>query len=289
MEEPTPLPTTLRLWRGNGLGPFQVIGSVLRGFRLHNLDARSAQFAYYALLLLPPSLVVLFWVGVGLPWENLVGQLAEERVVPKRAAELIIRQINGIREASSPPVLGLAVVVGMSAGFKLFFNLGRGLNAAFAVTEGRPAWKVWRNAVGTAVVTFLILLLCLGLLVLGPRFSEAAARANAPTWVILLLAWSVRWIVVVGTMLLLVAFIYWIVPDTDIGWRPLSPGCVFAVAGSVAASFGFGVYASAAGKFNETYGALAAVAILLIWLYLTGCVLLLGAELNAVLLRGRKH
>ena len=92
-----------------------------------------------------------------------------------------------------------------------------------------------------------------------------------------------RWPVAIAVMLVAVAFLYWAAPNAKLPFRWISPGALLATVGWIAMTFGFGIYVSNFGSYNATYGTLGGVVVTLIWFYLSGFVLLLGAELNAVL------
>ena len=92
-------------------------------------------------------------------------------------------------------------------------------------------------------------------------------------------------LVVVAIALLATSVVYRVMPNVRRRWRPLTPGSVFAVVAWVILSLGFRIYVDGYGSYNETYGALAGVIVLMIWLYLTGMTFFFGAQMNAVILR----
>jgi len=86
-------------------------------------------------------------------------------------------------------------------------------------------------------------------------------------------------------LLVATSAIYCWVPSVKLTWRLLTPGSVVATAGWVVATQGLRLYAENFGRFNETYGALGGVVVLLVWLYLTGTLLLTGGEIDSVIYR----
>jgi membrane protein len=84
--------------------------------------------------------------------------------------------------------------------------------------------------------------------------------------------------------MLIYAIVYYAAPNVEVRhWQYITPGAVFGVGAWILASLGFFFYVSTFSSYSATYGAFAAVVILLIWLYLTSSILLLGAELNVVI------
>jgi membrane protein len=94
----------------------------------------------------------------------------------------------------------------------------------------------------------------------------------------------VEWPLLVGAMFLAFSVIYYFGPDTDeASWHWVTPGAALGIILWIVASFGFRLYLRFFDSYSATYGFLGAVIILLLWLYLTGFAILIGAELNSVI------
>lgn len=133
--------------------------------------------------------------------------------------------------------------------------------------------------VGSAV----LLLACAMLMVLGPQvMGWLADLVGLRDVVVVLWAW-LRWPVVIFLMMLLVAVLYYVTPDVEQKFRFITPGSVLAVVVWVAASLAFGIYVQNFADYNATYGSIGAIIVLLLYFYISAAVLLLGAELNAVI------
>jgi membrane protein len=100
------------------------------------------------------------------------------------------------------------------------------------------------------------------------------------------LAEVVRWVILFGGALVALGLLYQWAPDrANARWRWISPGAIFAAVAWLIASALFSVYVSNFGSYNETYGSLGAIVVVMLWLYLTALVVVLGAELNTELER----
>jgi len=100
--------------------------------------------------------------------------------------------------------------------------------------------------------------------------------------------WDIaKWPVLLILISLMLALLYWASPNAKQGFRWLSPGSLVAVAGWLAASGLFTVYVANFGHYNKIYGSLATVVIFFVWLWISNIAVLLGAEFNAELERGR--
>lgn len=155
------------------------------------------------------------------------------------------------------------------------------LNAAYDITEGRPWWKVRLTAIGLTVGLAFFILVSMALVIAGPTLAERIADAMrlgpAFEW-----GWKIlQWPLVFALVATAIALVYYFAPDAEQEWVWITPGSVLATALWVIISLGFKLYLARFGTYNETYGAIGGVMVLLLWFYLSGIALLIGAELNA--------
>lgn len=290
----------IRLWRFGGLSPWRLLFLSFKGYFDNQGGARSAQFAYYTLLSLAPLLILLVAAVAHLPAvdaleqhglmerEEVVENLIEvaDKGLPDNAFEVVKRQILDIQAHSSISlILGSLVLLGM-AGSQVFLTLAAGLNLAFGVKEERRLWQVHGTALLLTMIVFLLLLIAMVLLVVGPSIHHwlEARKIHIP-FATLLFDKGARWAVVCACLLVCSSAIYRLVPSVKLRWDLCSPGSVFATAGWVLVSQGFRLYVENFGRYNETYGALGGVIVLVVWLDLTGSILLLGGQINGVIHR----
>ena len=123
----------------------------------------------------------------------------------------------------------------------------------------------------------------------GPLIERWIGNALGIQPVLRYLWWAVQWPILVGGLLAAFATLLYLGPDVDHPrWRFLTAGSAIAVVVWLAASGGFAVYTSMFGSYDKTWGSLAAVIVMLVWLWLTGLALLFGAEFNAEAERSRE-
>jgi membrane protein len=186
-------------------------------------------------------------------------------------------------------VLGLVVSLYGASG--AFGAVGRALNDIWRVEEGRSFVKhklhdvLWTLTIMALVVTTAVLVF------LGGALSEfvfsriGLGDTTAEIWRF------ARWPLALVCMILIYAVVYYAAPNVEVRrWHWITPGAAFGVLAWLLTSAGFFLYVSHFGSYSATYGAFAAAVVLLVWLWLTGVVLLFGAELNAVIdLRRSRH
>ena len=144
------------------------------------------------------------------------------------------------------------------------------LNAAYDITESRPWWKVRLIAIGLTVGLALFILVAMTLVIAGPTIAEKVAEAMrlgpAFTWTWNILQWPVVFLLVATA----VALVYYFAPDAEQDWIWITPGSVLATVLWVIVSLAFRFYVTNFASYNETYGAIGGVMVLLLWFYVSG-------------------
>ena len=261
------------------LNPYPIAIAVARRYSKDRLDGASAQFAHYALLVIAPLLVLLVALTARLPLTGMLENLMEntDEALPASAYQVISDQVEDIQRNTRSHLILMAVGIFCYAGMRLFNTIVRGLNVAFEVQENRS----WLHTYGLALLMTLgaiVLLLAAEILLLaGPHIQNWLVRPGTPPLVTFLLSAGTRWTIICLAILLSTSLIYWLAPNVPWNWSLVTPGSVVALLGWILASFGFQLYVDNLANYNETYGALAGVIVLILWLYLIGMILFVGA------------
>ena len=188
-----------------------------------------------------------------------------------------------IRDRSKGGLLSIGIVIALwtaSAGVRLMMSA---MNAAYDVVEGRPIWKRFPLSVFYTVGIAGMLLAAAALMVLGPQvMAWLAGQVGLEDFIVTL--WTIlRWPVIVLLMMVAVALMYYVMPDVQQKFRFITPGSVLAVVVWIVASLGFAYYVKTFANYNAMYGSIGAIIVLLLYFYISAAVLLLGAEMNAVI------
>nr|MDT0660571.1 YihY/virulence factor BrkB family protein [Micromonospora sp. DSM 115978] len=262
-----------------------------REFQADSLTDWAAALTYYGVLSIFPGLLVLVSL-LGLLGERTsrdVQGTITDLVPPGEVRNIVQQAIDNV-----PPggTAGLVAIVGLLGAFwSASGYIGafmRASNAIYDVPEGRPIWKTLPIRVGVTAVIGVMLLASALIVVFTGRFAEVAGEAlGIGSGAVA--AWDIaKWPVLLMLVSLMFAILYWASPNARTGgFRWISPGGVLAVLVWLVVSAGFAFYVSAFGSYNETYGTVAGVIVFLVWLWLTNLAILLGAELDAELDRGR--
>ena len=243
----------------------------------------AAQQAYYFFFALFPALLALISIASFFPVENLTGEITTllQRVAPEDVTAIVTDQIRQIGQSNAGGILTLAFFFTLWSSSSAVVAVCSTLNAAYDVTEGRAWWRVRLTAIGLTVGMALFILISMTLVIAGPTLAEKIAEVMhlGPvfTWSWKILQWPVVFMMVVTA----VALVYYFAPDVEQDWVWITPGSVLATLLWVLASLGFRFYVTNFASYNETYGAIGGVMVLLLWFYVSGIALLVGAELNA--------
>jgi membrane protein len=264
-------------------------------FRRHEMTDVAAALTYYAMMSLFPAIVLatsLFsLIGDQQTVSNAVDYFARQGADPS-TQEAIRKVMDKIVSASGGAVsvaLVVSVLIALNSASGAFGAAGRALNRVYGVEEDRGFVGRKLNDLGITLAIVVLLLVVVAALFLGGGFAEdllgsIGLGSTAST------VWSiVRWPVALSAMLVAYALIYTYAPDTEsLQMRWITPGAVTGVVIWIVASIGFGIYIRHFSTYGAAYGAAGAVIVLLLWLWLSSCAFLFGAELNAELERAER-
>jgi YihY family inner membrane protein len=279
-------PTELR--RGSWM---QALRRTVREFRVDNLTDWAAALTYYGVLSVFPAMLVLVSL-LGLTGPDTTQSLVDNltKATPENVHDILTQAVQNLQRtqgtASVVALASLATAVWSASGYIAAFM--RASNAIYDVPEGRPAWKTLPIRIGmTLLLMVLLAVIALAVVLTGglaDRVGEAFGIGAAAVT-----AWDIaKWPVLLLLVSFIFALLYWASPNARQGFRWVTPGGLVAVVVWAAASAGFAFYVANFGSYNKTYGSLASVIIFLVWLWISNIALLLGAELNAELERGRR-
>lgn len=279
------------MWKFGGLTLWDLIRQSLKGYNKHRLSAQSAQFAYYAMFTLVPLLIVIIACAAQLPIRGIVLSMenAINQGLPTSVSQMLFDQIEDIQKNTTLSLIMVGLALLSLGGTRLFFTMGTGLDAIFEVDHRRTFLKAGGLSLLLTFGVFILLLISVILLVVGPEIARLLLANFYSSWLHLLFSTGVRWSIACGFMLISTSVIYWVVPSVKLPWKLITPGSLFVVISWAIMLQGFRIYVENFAHYNETYGTLGGFIVLLAWLYLTGAILMMGGEINGVIYRSAKQ
>ena len=281
--------TSIRLreaWNWGGLSPKELAVRTWHAMNQHETLDRAAVVAYYAMLSLVPLLGFTLAIALGAATgvAEQIDDLAH-RFLPAEAQKLVRDQVYKIQTGSPVALLSFSFLVLLWSSSSMFVSVMDATNAAYGVRDRRPFWKRRVVAAVLTVVEVVLLIAASLSIVAWPTVMGWLGLGDVAS----AFATAVQWLVVVVVLLGCFAAAYYFGPDVKQEWEWITPGSAFGVLVLIAASYGFRLYLQYGTSYSETYGALAGVVLLLLWLYIAALALLVGAEINSVIELAAPH
>jgi membrane protein len=273
----------------------------VKSFFEHRMPTYAEQLSYRGLFGFFPFIILIFvllamlrvdvvfdWLieaAMGVPQQQIPEPLEPVAREGRAQAAFLLPLIKQAREQAGGGLLSFGIVISWWSVSAVAFTLMEALNIAYGVEETRSRPKRFAFALIFGPFLALAFIVACGLMLIGPRVAGwlAGLAGLSGTWVSL---WE--WLRFPVALLLLAAVLsiaYHIVPDTDRSFWSATPGAAFAVIAWVIASLGFSFYLANFADRGLTYGSLGTAVGLLVYLYISAWVVLLGAEINAAVYR----
>ncbi len=273
-------------------GVWSVVRAAVAGARENNITMTAQALAYAFFLAIPSICLVVLGVFSLVASPADVDALVRRagRVMPAEATTLLS---DSLHRAQQNTHSGLAIAI---IGFVLALwstssaatTLMQGVTTAFGRDDDRSF--LHRRALALLLVACFLgaAVLVVGLLVFGPFLERWVGSATGSPTATAWIWWTAQWPIVVGALLFLFAVLLYLGPDVQQPrWRLVTPGAAVSLMIWLVVSGGFAFYTAHFGSYNKTWGALSAVVITLVWLWLTSAALLFGAEINAAVQRAK--
>jgi membrane protein len=271
---------------------FGALKRTVREFQKDNLTDWAAALTYYGILAIFPALLALVSI-LGLVGDSATQPLIDNlgKVAPGPAKDIFTSAIKNLQKSQGAAgilfIVGIAGALWSASGYVAAFM--RASNAIYDVEEGRPIWKTLPTRVATTLVMLVMLAaVAIGVTFTGPLAKQAGNVIGLGSTAVT--AWNIaKWPVILIVVITMFAVLYWAAPNVKHPkFRWISPGGVVGVLLWILASAAFAFYVANFGSYNKTYGALGGVIVFLTWLWISNIAILLGAEFNAELERGRQ-
>jgi len=253
------------------------------------LFGRAAELGFYFLFALFPtlfsasSLLGLAARSADRFYDSILGYLA--LVIPTTALGAVLETFNETTAAATSGRLTFSLIAAIWSASVGLSAVQDALNAVYKVQDTRSYLKARIYAIGLTILLTLIVTLILSAM-LGGDFVATVAHQSIHNRFVKTMAGAfarlIGWTIATALLALSFAVIYYWAPDVKARrWRWLTPGGAFGILGWLLASLGLRIYLHFFNSYSITYGSLGAVIILLTWFYITGLMLLVGAEINS--------
>ncbi|MGP1910145.1 YihY/virulence factor BrkB family protein [Metabacillus sp. JX24] len=266
-----------------------IIRSLIRRFSKDELIGLSAELAYFFLLSLFPFLIFLITLIAFLPLsqDDLLNFLAQ--YAPGESIKLIERTLTEIVAGSSGGLLSFGILATLWSASNGINAIVRAFNRAYEVEESRSFIVARGMAILLTIAMVFVILVALLLPVFGKELGVFLFSVFGLSDAFLAFWNMARWLVSAVILFIVFTALYFFAPNKRLHIKDVFPGAVFATVGWAAVSFAFSYYVSSFGNYSAAYGSLGGIIVLMIWFYLSGMIIMLGGELNAVLYSRKKQ
>jgi membrane protein len=271
--------------------PFHKLIRVLRGtvddIAVNHIFSFAAALSYYFVLGLFPALIALAAIVGYLPIPDLFNTIVNTlaRAAPPESIGLIRRIVTDVITPRRGALLSFGLVGALWTCSSGFATLIEAVNVAYGVPETRPWWKTRMLALELVFIVGTLVMLAFAFMIVGPRFGEFLAGYLGLSHVFAVIWPVLRYVSAVSFIVLAFEIVYFFAPNIKHRFVSSLPGAVVAVVSWILLSDALSLYFRKFAHLNRTYGVLGGGVALLTWLYWSGFIILIGAELNSEIIQ----
>ena len=252
-----------------------------------DLGGLSAECSYYLILSIFPFMIFLLSVlGLtSLNQEMLIHQI--ERLLPTESASIVLNTIESIMDSGNVTLLSFGMITTLWSSLKGIRALIKGINIAYNTIENRPFWEIILLAFFSTLAIPMLIILSFSFLVFGEKIGEFLFGFLGITGTFQTLWYRLR--IIFPVLMLIVSFLlfYKFTPNQKLRFKEVYVGALFAAFGWISISLLYSTYINRFGNYSMIYGSLGGIIILLIWLYISSMIILIGGELNALIAQNK--
>jgi membrane protein len=243
----------------------------------------AAQLAYYFFLALFPAILCVIAIASFFPLHNFTDDMVASlgRFAPQEMLALVREQMVRLAEGNHGGILSIGLLGAIWSSSSAMVAIINALNKAYDIEESRPWWKLRILAILLTVGLAIFIVVSFGLILAGPQLADWLAAKFALggvfVWTWKILQWPIAFALVVTG----IGLVYYFAPDAEQDWAWITPGSLIATVLWLLGSLAFRYYVVNFGGYESAYGTVAGVMLLLLWFYLSGLVIIIGAEISA--------
>lgn len=262
----------------------QFLRELLREIQEDDIFNGAAALGFFLTLAIFPAMVFVMAMIPYLPIPRVDQAIMDllRQALPASAAQMFAGVVEEVTSEQRGGLLSLGFLGTLWATSSGMYAVMQQLNISYDVRETRGFLRARAIAIAMSLLFTVLVLTAFSLIVLGGQIQDWLDARYAIGTPLLVTFATLRWLIVLGGLLLGYALIYFLAPDVRQRFVYITPGSLIGVAMLVVASLGFAWYAQNLGNYAATYGSVGAVIVLMLWLYIAGLSILLGSEINAL-------
>ncbi|MBU5592524.1 YihY/virulence factor BrkB family protein [Clostridium sp. MSJ-4] len=261
-----------------------LIFGLIKKFNEDEIFALASQLAYSLVLSFFPFLIFLLTIIGFLSLDSAQVLIALEAFLPNNVYELISSIVLDIVESQNGSLLSFSLILSIWSASTGFGAVIKGLNKAYDEQENRGFIRVKLISILFTVSIVAIIIVNLILLVFGNVIGGLLLKYEYVSRDVIIWVWGfLKYVIIIFTTNFLFAVLYRYTPARRLTWKEVIPGAVFTTVNWIIVSLGFSYYVNNFNNFSRFYGSIGAVIVLMIWVFLSSIIILLGGEINALI------
>lgn len=272
----------LRQWKRILVGTFNDV------VRNHTLSFAAA-LSYYFVMAFFPALIALAAIVAYMPIPDLFNTIVStlSRVMPSESMGLVRKVVSEIISPNRGALLSFGLLGTLWSASGGFANMIEALDVSYNVPETRPIWKTRLLGLELTFLIGSLILFAFAVMVVGPRFGEFLAYHLGLSWMFVRIWPTLRYVMALTFIVVAVVALYRLAPNVRQSYKQTVPGAILSVSGWMLLSSALSYYIHHFANLNKTYGVLGGGIALLIWMYWSGFIILVGAEFNSEIIQER--
>lgn len=263
---------------------FPRLSTLIHKIREDDVFNGAAVLGFYLTLAMFPAVILTMALIPYLPIEHVDQAIMDllSQALPANAADMFKGVVEEVTQKPRRGLLSFGLVASLWATSTGMYAVMQQLNTIYGVKEARGFVRGRLVAIGLSLLFVVLAILSFSLVVLGGVMQDwLGAHLGTGNALLTFFVWF-RWVVIVSALVLGFALIYFLAPNLKQPFALVTPGSVAGALLLVLASLGFARYVQSFGDYSAMYGSVGAMIVLMLWLYMTGLAILIGAELNAL-------
>lgn len=259
-------------------------------YKNDDVSESAAQLTYYLILAIFPFIISLLQIVKFTPLGD--ADVVEKLLVsfPLQTQELLMGIIKDVVSSSGKTLLSIGIIGSIWSASNGIMSLIKAVNKAYDLSESRPYWKLKLLSVIMTVGLILIIIITLGLGIFEALVFNKYIALNFPNteFLFTILQGFLSLVSIILILTLLYKFSPSLKENINISFKESLPGGVFTTIFLLVSTKAFSIYVDNFGNYSKVYGSIGGIIVLLIWLYLSSNLLILGAELNSIFMNRKK-
>jgi membrane protein len=278
-------------WGFQGLSIYDVTIFFWKGLMEGAITTRASSLAFNFFLAFFPSVIFLFTLIPYIPIEGFQETLMEllGSVLPEKTNEIAFKTIDDIVNNPRGGLLSVGFVLALYFSTNGVSALIEAFNSSFHIRESRSF--IYQKSISLLLTLILlsILILTITILILGKSYlGNLITDGTISPEYLYLFAFS-RWIIMSTFLLFGMSLLFYLAPNHRVKWRIFTPGTIFSSLFVIITSIIFSYYINNFAQYNQIYGSIGTLIIILLWMYFNSIILLTGFEINASIIASKKH